>query len=334
MEPADEVLEPELPIIDPHHHLWLHTGSRYLIEEYRDDLASGHDIRATVYVECGAMYRRSGSREMRTVGEVEFAAGMAAMSDSGLYGDSRICAGIVAYADLSIGDRVQHVLEALNAASGGRLRGVRPFANWDADAGVNTGTRAFAPKGLLRDTGFRRGFAQLAAQGLSFDAFVYHPQLEDVCDLADAFPDTPIVVNHCGGLLGIRGYAVPDTFQRWRSLVADAARRPNVVMKLGGLAAKRCGFGFADRLEPPSATELVAAWRPYIDTCIALFGPSRCMFESNFPPDRAAGSYRTIWNVFKTITRSFPAAEKAELYEGVACRTYRLDSDLQASTGG
>jgi L-fuconolactonase len=320
----DAILEPDLPIIDPHHHLWVHTGSRYLIEEFQADLAKGHNIQATIYVECGAMYRRGGPQAMRPVGEVEFAAGMAAMSASGQYGPVQVCTGIIGYADLALGDAAEPVLQALLAASGGRLRGIRAFANWDPDPRINTGSRPFAPQGLLRDPAFHAGFARLAAHGLCYDAFLYHPQLHDLCDLADAFPDTTIVVNHCGGLLGIEGYAVPETFGHWRALVTEVARRPNTLMKLGGLAGRRCGFGFAQRPVPPTARELAAVWQPYIETCIELFGPSRCMFESNFPPDRAAGSYPTLWNAFKTITQGFSDAEKRDLYSDVARRTYRL----------
>ena len=322
--PDARVLEPDLPIIDPHHHLWVHTGHRYLIEEYQADLESGHKVLATVYVECGAMYRRGGPPAMRPVGEVEFAAGVAAMSASGSYGPAQICAGIVGGADLSLGDVVGEVLDAMAAASGGRLRGIRNATNWDPDPAVNTGSRPFAAPGALLDRRFQAGCARLAARDLAYDAFVYHPQLADVCRLADAFPHMTVVVNHCGGLLGIQGYARAETFGQWRSLVAEVARRGNTAMKLGGLSGRRCGFGFDERREPASDEELARLWRPYIETCIALFGPERCMFESNFPPDRASGSYRTLWNAFKRITAGCSASEKAALYSATAQRVYRL----------
>jgi L-fuconolactonase len=320
----DEIIEPELPIIDPHHHLWVHAGRRYLIEEFQADLASGHNILATVYVECSAMYRQRGPEALRTVGEAEFVAGMAAMSDSGLYGPTRICAGFVGAADLAQGEAVDEVLQALTVASGGRLRGIRGAAIWDADPSVNTGSRPFAPQGLLLDARFRAGFARLAARKLVYDAWQYHPQLPDVGSLADAFPDTPIVINHCAGLLGIGPYAGAETFGRWKALIADVARRPNTLMKLGGLSARRCGFGFDKRQTPATAAELASLWRPYIETCIEAFGPTRCMYESNFPPDSVSGSYRIVWNALKLTASGCSVAEKSELFSGTARRIYGI----------
>jgi len=318
------VLEPELPIIDPHHHLWMKHDTGYLIPQFQKDLAQGHNVTATVYIECGAMYRRTGPEALCSVGEAEFVAGMAAMSNSGHYGEAQICAGFVGAADLSLGAEVEDVIQALDIASGGRLRGVRVGAIWDADPNVNTGTRPFAPKGLLLDSRFRAGFQRLSEMNLVYDAWQYYPQLMDVCDLADAFPSSIIVVNHCGGLLGIGPYAQPDNFTRWKSFIVELSRRHNVLMKLGGLAPARCGFRYGDRLQPPTAEELAADWRPYIETCIEFFGDDRCMFESNFPVDRVAGSYSTIWNAFKLITKHYSQTEKANLYSQTAKRTYNV----------
>lgn len=265
-ETAPEVIEPDLPIIDPHHHLWVHAGKRYLIEEIAADVASGHNVLATVYVECSAMYRRSGPPALRPVGEAEFVAGMAAMSESGQFGPARICAGFVGAADLTLGSAVDPVLDALAVASGGRFRGIRGTAPWDADPSINTGVRPYAPRGLLLDPAFRAGFARLAVRNLVYDAWQYHPQLGDLCSLADAFPDTTMVVNHCGGLLGMNAYAVPENFARWKALVTEVARRPNTLMKLGGLSARRCGFGFEARPARPTAQDLAKEWRPYIET--------------------------------------------------------------------
>lgn len=320
-----EVIDPDLPIIDPHHHLLVHTGHRYLLEEYQADLASGHHVLASVYVECSAMYRKSGPEALRSVGEAEFAAGMAAMSDSGFFGPTRVAAAFVGAADFTLGAAVDEVLDALAIASGGRLRGIRGAAIWDANPVVNTGTRPFAPKGLLLDAQFRAGVSRLAARGLVYDAFQYHPQLADLCSLADAFPHMPIVVNHCGGLLGIGPYASGDTFGQWKALVTDVARRPNTLMKLGGLSAPRCGFGFRERSTPASAEELATLWRPYIQTCIELFGPERCMFESNFPPDKVSGSYRTLWNALKLTAAGCSPSEKTAMFSGTAQRVYQID---------
>ena len=319
------VIEPDIEIIDPHHHLLVHTGHRYLIDEYQADLASGHKVLASVYVECSAMYRRSGPIALRSVGEAEFVAGMAAMSESGNFGSTRICAGFVGAADFMLGEAVDEVLDALALASGGRLRGIRGAVIWDSDPTVNTGSRPFAPQGLLQDARYRAGVARLATRGLVYDAFQYHPQLSDLCGLADAFPHLPIVVNHCGGLLGIGPYAKAETFERWRALIQQVARRPNVLMKLGGLSARRCGFAFDQRAAPASAQELALLWRPYIETCIEAFGPNRCMFESNFPPDRVSGSYRTVWNALKLTAAGCSATEKEALFSGTARRVYKID---------
>lgn len=319
------IIEPDLPIIDSHHHLLVHTGRRYLIDEYQADLASGHKVLASVYVECSAMHRRSGPESLRCVGEAEFMAGMAAMSESGHFGPTRICAAFVGAADFTLGAAVDEVLDALAVASGGRLRGIRGAVIWDADPSVNTGSRPFAPQGRLLDPRFSAGVERLAARGLVYDAFQYHPQLPDLCSLADVFPHLPIVVNHCGGLLGIGPYAAPGTFNRWKALVTEVARRPNTLMKLGGLSARRCGFGFQERATRPSAEELAALWRPYIQTCIELFGVDRCMFESNFPPDNVAGSYRTVWNALKLSAAGCSDAEKAALFSGTARRVYKID---------
>jgi predicted TIM-barrel fold metal-dependent hydrolase len=241
-----------------------------------------------------------------------------------LFGPTHVCAGFVGAADLRLGDAVDEVLEALAIASGGRLRGIRGAANWDADASVNTGTRPFGPRGLLLDSRFREGLRRLAARGLVYDAWQYHPQLNEVADLADAFPNAVIVVNHCGGLLGIGPYARADTIASWKTLVADVAQRPNVVMKLGGLSGKRCGFNFATGAAAPTAHDLAKAWAPYIETCIELFGVERCMFESNFPPDKVAGRYDTIWNAFKLIAADCSSNEKSNLFSGTARRVYRI----------
>ena len=321
--PHPPVIEPDLPIIDPHHHLWLRPEIRYLLDEYVADVGSGHSIVSTVYVECSAMYRQTGPVAMRPVGEAEFVAGMAAMSASGLFGETRICEGFVGAADLTLGAGVDDVLDALAIASGGRLRGIRGVATWDADPGVNTGTRPFAPRGLLADRRFRAGVARLRPRGLVYEAWQYHPQLPEAVDLADAFPDTTIVIDHVGGLLGIGPYARPGLFESWKALIGKAAERPNIVMKLGGLAARRCGFAHLPR---PTEDELARTWGPYILTCIDLFGPDRCMFESNFPPDNVAGSYRTIWNVFKLLAKGFSADDKTRLFSGTARRIYNLQA--------
>jgi L-fuconolactonase len=323
---TDVVLESELAIIDCHHHLWHPHAPTYLADAFHADIAaSGHNVVATVYVEGGAMLRRSGPEPMRAVGEAEFAAGMAAMSDSGLYGPARVCAAFVGAADLTLGSAVDEVFDALAAASGGRFRGIRGVANWDADPSVNTGSRPYAPKGLLLEPAFRAGFSQLAKRGLVYDAWQYFPQLPELCSLADAFPDAVIVANHCGGLLATGPYATAGNFDHWKRNIEELSRRPNVRMKLGGLSGGRTGFGYEKRREPASLDLLVSNWRPYIETCINAFGPTRCMFESNYPVDKVAANYRRLWNAFKTIAAPCTVGEKSAMFSGTAARTYSLN---------
>jgi predicted TIM-barrel fold metal-dependent hydrolase len=321
----EEVLDLQRPIVDPHHHLWDRRGQRYLVEEMVDDIASGHNIIATVYVEARSMYRASGPEAFRPVGEVEFANGVAAMSASGGYGPAAICAGIVGHANLLLGDGARAVLEAEMIAGNGRFRGIRHSAAWDADADV-AGMYATRPKGLLLDPTFRKGFACLAPLGLSFDAWLFHPQIGELTDLARAFPDTKIVLDHCGGLLGIGSYANrrEEIFASWKASIQEIAKCPNVVVKLGGLAMRLLGYDFHERAMPPSSEEAAAAWRPYIETCIEAFGPERGMFESNFPPDKGQCSYQVIFNAFKRIAAQYSEAEKTALFSKTATDFYKL----------
>src|SRR5258707_2910388 len=250
----EDVLDPSRPIVDPHHHLWDRGGQRYLIEEMAADIDSGHNIVATVYVEARSMYRAGGPEAWRPVGEVEFANGAAAMSASGGYGPAAICAGIVGHANLLLGDGARAVLEAELAAGQGRFRGIRHSSAWDSDADV-AGMYVTRPKGLLLDSTFREGFACLAPLGLSFDLWLFHPQITELTDLARAFPDTKIVLDHCGGPIGIGGYANrrDEIFAAWKASILEIAKCPNVVVKLGGLAMRLLGYDFHERPMPPSS---------------------------------------------------------------------------------
>jgi predicted TIM-barrel fold metal-dependent hydrolase len=325
---TEDVIDPKRPIVDPHHHLWDRGGQRYLIEEISADIASGHNIIATVYVEARSMYRATGPEEMRVVNEVAFANGAAAMSASGGYGPAQICAGIVGHANLLLGDRVKAVLEAQIAAGQGRFRGIRHSSAWDGEAAVAS-MYATRPKGLLLDATYRKGFACLAPLGLTFDAWLFHPQLGDFIDLARAFPQQRIILDHCGGPVGLGRFAGKreETFTAWKASILDVAKCPNVVVKLGGLAMRLLGFDFHERPKPPSSEQAAAAWRPYIETCIEAFGPDRCMFESNFPPDKGQCSYQVIFNAFKRIAAQYSEAEKTALFSKTATDVYKLKLD-------
>jgi predicted TIM-barrel fold metal-dependent hydrolase len=323
---SEAIIEPERAIVDPHHHLWDRGGQRYLIEEMAVDIASGHNITATVYVDCRSMYRAKGPEAFRPVGEVEFATGVAAMSASGGYGKAQICAGIVSHVNLLLGDAAKAVLEAEIAAGGGRFRGIRHSSAWDADPDI-AHMYATRPQGLLLDPTFRKGFAQLAPLNLGFDAWLFHPQIGELADLARAFPDTRIVLDHCGGPIGLGRFAGrrEETFALWKASIQDIAKCPNVVVKLGGLAMRLLGYDFHERPRPPSSEELAAAWRPYIETCIEAFGVRRAMFESNFPPDKGQCSYQAIFNAFKRIAARYSEDEKTALFSKTASNVYRLD---------
>ena len=325
--PTEAALEPELPIIDPHHHLWdTPARGRYFLPELLADIGGGHNIVATVFLECQAMYRKDGPPEMAPVGEVEFVNGIAAMSASGLYGSCRVCEGIVGHADLRLGARVREVLEAEIAVAGGRFRGIRQGVSWDADERVGKFASRQVPPRLVMDKTFREGFSQLAPLGLSFESWQYHPQLADAVDLARAFPDTVFIVNHVGGVLGVGPYSGrrPEILEGWRKDIRELAGCPNVNIKLGGIGMTSFGFDFHERDVPPSSEELAAAWRQYIEPCIEAFGPDRCMFESNFPPDKQSCGYTELWNAFKHITKGASASEKKALFAGTAARVYRL----------
>ena len=346
MTSSEPILEPDLPIVDPHHHLWdrpatllaalPETGHgfediirgvpRYLLDELLADVQSGHNVRATVYLECGAMYRADGPEALRCVGETEFVNGVAAMTASGLYGEVRTCAGIVGHADLCLGGAVEEVLRAHVAAGQGRFRGIRHSASWDEDTKVLGPLAGRWPAGLYRDRKFREGFAVLHRLGLSFDAWLLEPQLSELIDLAQAFPETTIVLDHVGTPLGIAAYAGKREarFGDWRASIRALADCPNTAVKLGGLAMPFAGFASFNASPRASSEVLAREWKPYIETCIEAFGAERCMFESNFPVDLGACTYPMLWNAFKRVAAGYSATEKADLFFGSANRFYGL----------
>ena len=322
----EEIIEPDLPIIDPHHHLWDRPGNRYLFQDLLEDVGSGHNVVTTCFEECREMYRADGSQEQKSLGETEFVNGIAAMSASGKYGPSRCVAGIIGNVDLRIGSRAKGILEQHVTISGGRFKGIRNGATWHADPSLSIYCSG-APQGLYRDRNFREGFAGLASLGLSFDAWLFHTQLADVVDLARAFPHATIVLNHVGGALAIGPYAGKgeEAFAEWRNGVSEVAACPNVYVKVGGLGMKLTGFTFFENDMPPSSQDLEKAWRPYVETCINAFGPQRSMFESNFPVDKGMCSYPVMWNAFKRLAAGCSADEKKALFSDAATKAYRLN---------
>jgi len=320
---SEEIIDPTLPIIDAHHHLWDVAGYPYFLDDLLADLETGHHIEATVFVQCGYAYLSDGPVPLRPTGETRR---IAAIADEAARRGSRrrIAAAIVGFADLKLGENVDAVLEAHIAAAGGRFRGIRMISA--RNAAVERHLLPPPPENLLADPAFRGGFSRLSRFDLSFDAWLYHPQIPELADLAAAFPETPIVLNHMGGVLGIGVYKSTGdaVFQSWRRSILELARHPNVHAKLGGVGLWVSGRDYHLATLPPSSGQLADDWRPYIDTCIEAFGVDRCMFESNFPVDKAACSYPVLWNAFKRLAAGASADERAALFHDNARRFYRL----------
>ncbi len=314
--PREAAIEPDLPILDAHHHLWRKPDWTYGLPEFQIDIASGHQLVGTVFIEAHSQWHEDGPEELRPVGETLAMARVATQ-------DPRVAAGIVAYADLTLGDRVAPVLEAHRAAADGRLCGIRQQATWDDDPIIGHG----APSpGLLRRDDFRSGLARLAPLDLVFDLWVFHHQLAEAAEIARAFPEIRFVLGHCGGPLGYGRHAGRQTeiFAAWHAGMADLARCPNVAVKLGGLTMRLAAFDYGVMDAPPPSVELSRLWTPVIESCITLFGADRCMFESNFPVEKMGVGYGTLWNAFKRIACGASEAEKRALFAGTAKRIYRL----------
>lgn len=346
---SEPILEPDLPVIDPHHHLWdlrpmlpmfpaphhhfiaaLVDNAHYTFDQLHAHLTTGHNIIGTVFMECGAFYNGAYGEALKPVSEVEFVNGVAAQSASGLYGPARYCAGIVGHADLMRGSAAGDVLDALAAAAPGRFRGIRHAGAWDADPEV-LGPPFHHPQSLYRDATFREGFAELGKRGMTFDAWVLEPQLPDVIDLARAFPDQPICLDHCGTPVGVAAYKgrLDERFDIWRDNIRELARCENVVVKLGGLAMAFCALPEEGPAAGYGSEHLAALWRPYIETCIEAFGPERAMFESNYPVDYWGADYAVLWNTFKRLSSGASAEEKAALFAGTAARFYGIEHLLR-----
>lgn len=327
-EGRDEpILEPDLEIIDSHHHLFDRPHLRYMIDDYLEDVRLGHDIVATVYIETQAMARTWGPETLRPVGEIEFANGVGAMCASG-YAPCQVAAAIVGFADMLLGDRIAETLDHSMQAAPNRFRGVRQIAISHPNPEALRFLTHLPPQGLLESDAFLSAFRQLAPRGLNFDTCVLHNQLPDLSALAARHPETPIVLNHAG-LAMMRLDKDPaaraEIFQSWRRNMTELARQPNVYCKIGGLGTSYWDFGFIERTEPTGYLELAAAWKPYVETCVEVFGPDRCMMESNFPNDGRSCGFVPLWNALKHIMKDHSAAEKRAVFSGTAKSAYRME---------
>jgi len=320
----ETAIEPDLEIVDPHHHLWdtvTHYGL-YELDDLRLDASAGHRVVETVFIDCGANYRTDGPEALRPVGETEYVAGRADESDRT---DGVTIAAIVSHADLTLGVDVGPVLDAHVEAAGGRFRGIRHSGARTKDSSVPP-SRVAPPAGLYRQSDFQAGARVLAERGLSFEAWQYHHQLDDVAALAEAVPELPIIVNHLGGPLGVRGEPgrLPAIHDETRRGLEPLAETDNVVIKLGGVGMTRFGTGWETRERPPSSDEVAEVWGGLIGWTIETFGPSRCMFESNYPVDGETTSYAVLWNAFKKLSADLAPEARADLFAGTARRVYRL----------
>lgn len=321
----EDALDPDRKIIDPHHHFWDRPQSRYILDDLNADTGEGHNIVATVFVECGSMYRADGPTHMRPIGETEYVNGIAAQSASGQYGDMRAALGIVGHADLQLGDAVDEVLEAHIAAAPDRFRGIRHATVWEEHDVLPRGRGQDGT--LTEKPNFREGLRRLAKHNLSFDAWFYHPQIPAFTDLCRSAPETTIILDHFGGPVGVGPYAGThaDYYDKWKADIAELAKCENVHAKLGGINMAINGFGWEDLDKPASSEEIAARTRDYYLHTIDCFGPERCMFESNFPVDKVSCGYGVLWNVLKRIGDGFSDSEKDSLFFGTAKKVYRLD---------
>jgi L-fuconolactonase len=322
-EPVIETaLDPALPIVDAHHHLWLdgkghETAHRYTIEEFRQDTSSGHNIVGTVYVECGSAYRIGGPIHLRPVGETEWAASLVGSRDG-------LLSGILGYVDLRTGSRVAEVLDEHERAGAGRFRGIRVSAAWDADPRIMRAGHNPDP-GLLRLPEVSSAVREISSRGLTLDTWVFHHQLDDVSYLAAANPDCRIVLGHLGGPLAVGAYASErnKVLADWRLGMARLASHTNVYLKLGAIGLPPLVHPKLAEKPQDSAT-LAGYWHRDILWCIETFGAERCMFESNFPVDRRLCNYAVLWNTFKRITASLPLSERRQLFALTANDVYTL----------
>ncbi len=314
---GEPILEPDLPVVDAHHHLFDRPALRYLMEDYLRDAASGHRVVASVYVETRVL----------ALGEVEFANAVGTLCASGAYGPTRSCAAIVGYADMRQGDAVAQLLDRAVAMAPDRFRGVRqPCLEFRNPAAYRYSSNP-PPPGTLESPGFRQAFRHLGVRALSFDAAVLHHQLPQIASLADAFPDTVIVLNHLGIADGFGRDAAgrDEVFGEWRHELKDLARRPNVMCKIGGLGMPFWGLGLEERREPTSYLELSAAWKRYVETSIDCFGVDRCMMSSNYPVDGRSCGFVPLWNALKHVVGNYSQEEKAALFHATAARVYRIE---------
>lgn len=319
---AEEVIDPHGAVVDPHHHLWDRGGECYDLAAYEAEAAAGHPVSASLYVECQNHYLEQGPEALRCVGETRWV--VETLERAGALGAPAVCRGLLARADLALGARVQEVLAQHLQAGGSWVKGWRFCAAWDASGAIRSHYPS-APDIFERDL-TSHGLDAAAGTGLALDLWVYFHQLPAVERWLRQQPDALIVLDHCGGPIGLGAYAGrrDEVLAEWAQGLRLFADRPRVHLKFGGLAMPLAGFGWHRWPEPPDSQTLAAAWRPYFEIALDVFGPGRMMFESNFPVDRSGCAQVTLWNAFKRLCAGLSAEERRQLLGGTASDVYRL----------
>jgi len=326
----EEIIEPGLPICDPHHHYWdlrveRTPYGRYLLHELLNDI-NDHNVTSTVFIEARAMYSADLEKDYRPVGEVEFVEGLSAASASGIYGKSRASASIIGHANLNLGNKVEPILESLLEASPKRFKGIRHIVAWDDDKKVDS-IPVYNLEEQMSTKNFINGAKVLSKMGLSFDSWMYFHQLPQLLNLAKEVPDLPIVVDHIGGILLIGEYAnkKEEILKIWEKNISDLSECPNVEIKLGGLGMPITGHDWHLRNTPVGSEELANQMKYFLDYCIEKFGPQRGMFESNFPVDKVSFSYNVLYNAFKRYSKNYSKSERAAMFHDNAVRFYKVE---------
>lgn len=324
----EDIIAPDQPILDAHHHLWDRPEGRYGARQLLDDVSSGHDVRASIYVQCRTGYRTELELPLQPVGEVETILAWCERQPN-------YPAAIVAFADLQLGSGVRKVLDRLIEAGQGRVCGIRNTTAYHAHPAVRSNPMP-PPDGLLRSSAFLAGARTLADYGLNLDIWAYHTQLGEVFDLAAAVPDLTVVIDHCGGPLGVGPYRPgdPEVFASWRDDITSLAKLPNTRIKIGGFGLTVLGHRYADAPMPPSSQKLASDWAACFDHCLESFGPQRAMFESNFPVDKGQFGYRTLWNAFKRLAGGLGEEERDDLFWRTAARCYGINEQIFSNDTG
>lgn len=319
----EEIVLPHLPVVDSHMHLWDRIGFDYFASEFLADVADGHDVRSSVYVECGMAYDAFSPDPMLAVDETRYAVKQAALGQGHTH---KLAEGILGAANLLLGDEIQPVLEAHVEAAQGRFRGVRFRVAFDADPEAGYHESGYLNENVLHRPELLASARILARMGLTLELWGFHPQLADVKAFARKVPEVQIVLNHVGGPLGVGRYADmrKQVFAEWSQGMRALADEANVMVKLSGLGISRLGLRQAGGQAHTTSDQLVAAWGPFVRHCVETFGPDRSIFGSNFPVDRATASYRTLLNAYKKMLLDLSDDELRAVFAENARRTYRL----------